>query len=189
MFEYLTGILTVKNPVSAVIECGGIGYLLSIPVSTYDRLPEIGQRVTILVHMVHRDDVMELYGFTGEFERELFRKLIGVTRIGPKLALAILSGGSPENLAFAIEAGDVVTLSKIPRLGKKTAERIIMELRGKLEISGDLPAVVGDAASQAVDALCALGFSRTDAARAIQKAQKKAPDALVDELIRLALTK
>ena len=189
MFEYFDGTLSSKTPAMAVIECSGVGYCVSIPFSTYEKLPAPGEKVKIFTHLIHRDDAMELYGFATEFERELFRKLISVTRIGPKLAISILSGISPKELASAIDIGDVKTLSKIPHLGKKTAERIVMELRGKIESVDMREPIESDIVSQAIDALVALGFSLTDATTAIRKVHSEKPDASIDELIKSALRK
>ncbi|MCD6594552.1 Holliday junction branch migration protein RuvA [bacterium] len=189
MLEYIHGVLSSKTPVMAVIECAGVGYCISISFSTYEKLPAIGEEMKILTHLVHRDDAMELYGFATSFERGLFRKLISVTRIGPKLAIAILSGVSPKKLASAIDIGDIKTLSKIPRVGKKTAERIVMELRGKIEISTEPIVGADDVVSQAIEALVTLGFSLTDATGAIRKVHSAKPDASIDELIKFALKK
>ena len=186
MFDYLSGILVHKSPVSAVVECGGVGYFLNISLQTYESLPENGNKVKIYTHLVHREDDMELYGFSSQDEREFFRKLIGVNRVGPKLALAIMSGMDSRKLAAVIASGDAKTLSRIPKVGKKTAERIILELKGKIETTIEI-ADEGDEFYDAVSALVELGFSRTDAVQAISKAKKKAPDGDIDTLIKLAL--
>ena len=186
MFDYLSGILAHKSPVFAVVECGGVGYFLHISLQTYESIPNEGDIVKLFTHLVHRDDDMELYGFASQDEREFFRKLIGVTRVGPKLALSIMSGINSKKLASAIATGDVATLSKIHKVGKKTAERIILELKGKIEMPIDF--VSEDSKlSDAVAALIGLGFSRTEAVQAISKAKKSAPDEDTDTLIKIAL--
>ncbi len=187
MIEYLDGTLAGKNSTSAVIDCGGVGYFLMIPVSTYERLPAVGSRVKLFVHLVHREDTMELYGFSSPAERELFRQLISVSRVGPRVAIAILSGSEPDRLVEIIKSGDVRALAKIPRVGKKTAERIIMELREKLGAEPATEVITDDTTAEAIGALEALGFSRSEAVSAVAKAKKIAPDAPVDELIKLAL--
>jgi len=186
MFEYIAGKLVEKSPVFAVVDCGGVGYLLSITLNTYDALPDIGKPATLFAYLVHRDDSMELFGFATWEERDSFKKLMTVTRVGPKLALSILSGTKPRELALAITAGDIVSLSKIPKVGRKTAERIVMELREKIDLP---PAIVGadDNTRAAIDALVALGFGRAEAMDAISRAQKNSQNATADELIRAAL--
>jgi Holliday junction DNA helicase RuvA len=186
MFEFISGKLAQKSPVSAVVECAGVGYLFTISLTTYHSLPQTGADIKLLAHLVHREDSMELYGFATPEEREFFKKLMSVTRIGPKLAIAILSGSPPQRLAECIVSGDIATLSKIPRVGKKTAERIIMELGGKIE-SASAIVVPGDNLSLVINALVALGFSQTEAYNSACKAKKNSPDASVDELIRIAL--
>jgi len=189
MIEYIKGKLNFKDSESAIIDCGGVGYYISISYNTYQDLPDVGDTSKLLIHLIHREDTMELYGFSSEFERQLFRKLINVSRIGPKLAIAILSGSSPDRLSSAIELGDVKTISKIPRVGKKTAERIVMELRGKLDIPTERLSILDDDYLKAVEALVSLGYSRTEAAEAVNSAKELSPDATVDELIKISLKK
>ena len=188
MFDYLSGILARKTPICAVVECSGVGYLLHISLQTYESLPAEGDSVKLFTHLVHRDDDMELYGFASLDEREFFRKLIGVTRVGPKLALSIMSGMNSKKLASAIAAGDVATLSKIPKVGKKTAERIILELKGKVEMPLDF-IDEDEGLSDAVAALVGLGFSRTEAVESISRAKKSAPDGDANTLVKIALQK
>lgn len=186
MLEYLFGTLKQKAPLFAVIECAGVGFFLNISIATYESMPDEGENIRLLTHLIHRDDTMDLYGFATTVERGFFRKLIGVTRVGPKLALSILSGCTPRQFSDAISAGDIDTLSKIPKVGKKTAERIVLELRGKLDIEIDI-AMKDETLSSAVNALIALGFSRSEAFRAISTAKKNTPDASLDDLIRTSL--
>ena len=188
MYEFVVGGLSSKNPLRVVVECGGIGYSLTITLHTYQNLPEVGNNVKLYTHLVHRDDIMELFGFITTDERELFRKLIGVTRVGPKLAISILSGTTSQKLAIAIAHRDIFTLSKIPKVGKKTAERIILELREKIKITDSMELTTGDETTlEAVKALMALGFNYSEAEKAILKAKKEKPEASTDELIKLAL--
>jgi len=186
MFEHVSGILVSKTPVRAVVECAGVGYLLTITLSTYETLPETGKPAKLLVHLVHKEDAMELYGFATADEREFFRKLIAITRVGPKLAMAILSGTTMQNLANAVALGDISTISKIPRVGKKTAERIVLELKGKLEHTAEH--VVGDEiVSSAIAALVGLGFTPKEAYDEVFRVKAKNPNASLDELIRFSL--
>ena len=187
MIEYLDGILSEKGTTYAVVDCAGVGYFLTISLYTYEQLPEVGERVKLFVHLVHREDLMELYGFATRQERELFRRLISVSRVGPRVAVAMLSRVEPAELLQMIQTGNVAELSKIPKVGKKTAERIILELRGKIPETSEAQFERDETFAQAVDALEALGFSRTEAISAVSKAKKSAPEAPVDELIKIAL--
>jgi len=187
MIEYLDGILSEKGTTYAVVDCAGVGYFLTISLYTYEQLPEVGERVRLLVHLVHREDLMELYGFATRQERDLFRRLISVSRVGPRVAVAMLSRVEPAELSQMIQTGDVAQLSKLPKVGKKTAERIILELRGKIPETSEAQFERDETFAQAVDALEALGFSRTEAISAVSRAKKSAPEASVDELIKIAL--
>ena len=141
MFSYINGILTQKTPVSIVIECGGVGYEIFIPLSTFDNLPEISKQVKLQIHYSFNDiDGVRLFGFFSVEEKELFRYLISISKIGPKIALSILSGLSVEDLIHAIQTGNVDLISTIPGIGKKTAERLNIELKEKvsnIKIAGE----------------------------------------------------
>ncbi len=187
MFEYISGILTEKTPFSAVIESGGIGYFTMISVATFEKLPEIGSKIKLFIHFCQKEDGIELYGFASPEERKVFRKLITVTRIGPKVAISILSRISIEKLTEAIASGNIEALSKIPKVGQKTAERIVLELRGKIDLPGTTQAPDNDA-SMAMEALISLGYTRTEAQNSIALARKKSPHGTIDELIKLALS-
>ncbi len=175
-----------KSPFYAVVDCGGVGYRLSITLATYESLPPAGNEVRLLAHLLHREDGMELFGFCDARERELFEKLISVTRVGPRLALAILSGAPFERIISAIATGDVETLAAIPKVGKKTAERIVMELRDKFELPTPVPQE-DELFAQAVDALVVLGFSRSEATKAVARAVSENPNMQLDEIIKVAL--
>ncbi|HWQ54771.1 MAG TPA: Holliday junction branch migration protein RuvA [Bryobacteraceae bacterium] len=178
MIALLRGVLAEKHPGQAIVDVNGVGYELTIPISTYSKLPDTGSEVRLRVHTHVREDVLLLYGFLTQDEKSLFEKLISVTGIGPKLAVTVLSGLAAGDLQTAIRRGDVERLVRIPGVGKKTAERIILELRDKL------PAPVGDeaapaAALSAIDqdvlsALLNLGCARPAAETAVKKAKAAA---------------
>ena len=194
---HLRGTVLEKTPAGIVLECGGVGYALTVPLSTFDRLPATGQEASLEIHHLVREDDQLLFGFATERERTFFRALLGITGIGPKLALAVLSGLTPGELAAAIAEGDVRRLSSISGVGKKTAERIIVELkdkidpleamalRGKERGEAEAPPALRDA----ILSLVALGNKPDDARAMVQAAFEKNPKATVQELIRLALRK
>ncbi len=194
---HLRGTVLEKTPAGIVLECGGVGYALTVPLSTFDRLPATGQEASLEIHHLVREDDQLLFGFASERERTFFRALLGITGIGPKLALAVLSGLTPGELATAIAEGDVRRLSSISGVGKKTAERIIVELkdkidpleamalRGKERGEAEAPPALRDA----ILSLVALGNKPDDARAMVQAAFEKNPKATVQELIRLALRK
>jgi Holliday junction DNA helicase RuvA len=171
MIGRLSGILFDKNPAQLVVDCNGVGYEVSVPMSTFYNLPSAGERVMLLTHMVVREDAQLLYGFGTTQERELFRQLIKISGVGARTALAILSGMSVSDLAQAVTLQDAGRLTKIPGIGKKTAERLLLELKGKL--GADIGAVAGgvDAASSndVLSALLALGYSEKEALLAIKQ--------------------
>src|SRR5690348_1474683 len=141
MIASLRGVLVEKHPNQAIIETGGVGYDVTIPVSTYTHLPEAGAEIRLRIHTHVREDALALFGFLTEDEKAIFEKLIGVSGIGPKLGVTILSGLAAPDLVNAIRRGEVERLVRIPGIGKKTAERMVLELRDKLPaISGDEPA-------------------------------------------------
>lgn len=185
MIDYIKGTLVEKLPTQIVVDCSGVGYCVFIPVSTYRKLPEIDKQVCILVHLVHKEDTMELYGFMSNEEREVFRKLLGVSRVGPRIALAILSGVELDRFVSAVDSGDVDSIARIPKVGEKTAQRIVVELKGKIGIT---KSQVSDERGAVEDALIALGMSRHEARNAIARALRKKPDATTEELIKIALT-
>lgn len=187
MIGRLTGLLADKSPPQVLIDVGGVGYEVDVPMSSFFNLPTVGERVTLLTHFVVREDAQVLFGFLTAPERETFRQLIKISGVGPRMALSLLSGLTVADLAQAVTAQDASRLVKVPGIGKKTAERLLLELKGKLGV--DLgPAVGGKPASDAqadiLQALIALGYSEREA----QAAVKALPaDAGVSEGIKLAL--
>lgn len=190
MIASLRGLLTEKSPNSVVIEAGGVGYEVGISVSCSAELPSAGHEAKLHIHHHITEADQRLFGFLHLAEKRLFELLLTVKGVGPKLALTILSGLDQDGIARAIASQDVATLSRIPGIGKKTAERIALELRDKMGGSGsvfrtDAPP---DARSEAVSALEALGYKRADAEKAITQALKEAADASnPGELVKLGL--
>ena len=187
MIGQLTGTLLEKMPPQVVVDCHGVGYEVDVPMSTFYNLPNVGERVTLLTHFVVREDAQLLYGFASATERAVFRQLIKISGVGARTALSILSGMSVDDLAHAVASQEAGRLVKVPGIGKKAAERLLLELKGKLGV--DLPAVgsgaaVADAGNDILQALMALGYSDKEA----QAAVKKLPaDVGVNEGIKLAL--
>jgi Holliday junction DNA helicase RuvA len=170
MIGRLSGLLLDKNPAQLIVDCNGVGYEVSVPMSTFYHLPGTGERVTLLTHMVVREDAQLLYGFGTAQERELFRELIKISGIGARTALAILSGMSVNDLAQAVTLQDVGRLTKIPGIGKKTAERLLLELKGKL--GADIGAAANgdnESSNDILSALLALGYSEKEALLAIKQ--------------------
>ena len=174
MISYVKGILVKKSPTEIIVDVGGIGYDVNISVSTYEQLPEQGSEVTILTHHHIREDAQLLYGFATEQEREMFKMLIGVSGIGPKMAQTILSGIRPTELVRTISISAISNLTAIPGVGKKTAERLVLELRDKVaKMEGsdkiiDLPNSGASIRSEALTALISLGFSRDKAEQSLR---------------------
>ncbi|GAB6068550.1 Holliday junction branch migration protein RuvA [Methylothermus subterraneus] len=187
MIGFLRGILVVKQPPRLIVEVGGVGYEVDAPMSTFYRLPKIGSEVTLYTHLVVREDAHVLFGFATEAERGLFRTLIRVNGVGTRLALAILSGLSAEEFQRCVQQGDALRLQRLPGIGKKTAERLIVELRDRLPPSSPelVPAAPADPVREAQEALLALGYKPHEAQRLLDKVAGKAT--AVEELIRLAL--
>jgi len=193
----LCGVLIEKRPPWLLVDVGGVAYELEAPMSTFYRLPDCGARVTLRTHLVVREDAHLLYGFAAEGERRLFRELLRVNGIGARLALAMLSGLEPDALVGAIQAGEVNRLVAIPGIGRKTAERLIVELRDRLAtglpgMPAALPhgapateAAAEDPLADAVAALVALGYKPAEASRYVQAAQQ--PGLTCEALIRAAL--
>lgn len=170
MIGRLSGLLLDKNPAQLIVECNGVGYEVGVPMSTFYNLPATGERVTLLTHMVVREDAQLLYGFGTPQERELFRELIKISGIGARTALAILSGMSVNDLAQAVTLQEVGRLTRIPGIGKKTAERLLLELKGKLGAElGTAPGTEGESSNDVLSALLALGYSEKEALLAIKQ--------------------
>ena len=170
MIGRLQGTLAAKNPPQVLIDCHGVGYEVDVPMSTFYHLPGLGEPVTLLTHFVVREDAQLLYGFATAPERDAFRQLIKVTGVGPRMALGVLSGLGVQELAQAITAQETGRLVKVPGIGKKTAERLLLELKGKL--GADIGAVRGaansDAQADILQALLALGYNDKEAAAALK---------------------
>jgi Holliday junction DNA helicase RuvA len=193
MIAILRGILLEKHPNQAIVETGGVGYDVTIPVSTFTRLPEAGKEVRLRIHTHVREDALALYGFLTQDEKALFEKLIGVSGIGPTLAVKILSGLAAPDLINFIRRAEVDRLVRIPGVGKKTAERMVLELRDKLPAAtGEETGTPAEAALSAVDqdvlsALLNLGCGRSQAEAAVRKAKAAGTAAEFEPLFRRAL--
>jgi holliday junction DNA helicase RuvA len=186
MIGKLTGTLGDKNPPQVLVDCNGVGYEVDVPMSTFYNLPGVGEKVSLLTHFVVREDAQVLYGFATGSERETFRQLIKISGVGPRTALAVLSGMSVSDIAQAVSAQDAGRLVKVPGIGKKTAERLLLELKGKLgpDLGSASAAAVSDAQTDILQALVALGYSDKDAAAALKSLPA---DVGVSEGIKLAL--
>ncbi len=192
MIAFLKGILLRKEPHQVVIDCHGVGYAAAIPLSTYFELGEEGQAVELLIHTHLTDTALSLFGFKTAGERDLFLKLISISGIGPKLAMAVLSGIGPDELADAVRTSDVARISQVPGIGKKTALRIAMELADKLEKKEKLLAGrVAPEAEDLVSALLNLGFRRKEVDRVVEDTLRahKGQDAGFEKLLRDCLKK
>ncbi len=193
MIGRLKGILVHKQPPWLVVDVHGVGYELEAPMSTFYDLPELGREIALFTHYAQKEDSVALYGFLREAERRLFRDVQKVTGIGAKIALAILSGASVEDFARLVQVGDVAALTRIPGIGKKTAERIVVELRDRaadfalsgIAIPGRAGIVPADPLSEAVVALQQLGYKPTEAARMGEQAREDGDS--TETIIRKAL--
>lgn len=193
MIGFLRGILVLKKPPSLVIDVNGVGYEVDAPMSTFYGLPEVGGEVLLHTHLAVREDAHNLFGFISETERTLFRTLIKVNGVGAKLALGILSGLSAEEFQRAVEYQDTARLVRLPGVGKKTAERLIIELRDRmpelgavtLPGAGTLPLPEASPVDDATSALIALGFKPQDAGQLVKKVSVEGKSS--EEIIRLAL--
>jgi len=193
MIARLSGTLIERKPPWLVIDAGGVGYEVEVPLSVFDRLPQAGQPVTLLIHQVVREDALLLFGFGTRQDRELFRSLLKVSGVGPKVALAILSSVSAADFALLIESGDSQALTRLPGIGKKTAERLVLEMRSRLDgldLGADDAARGGvprptDAATEARAGLIALGYSPAEALKMTRAIG--GPDSSAEAIIREAL--
>ena len=186
MIGKLTGTLLEKNPPEVLVDCGGVGYEVQVPMSTFYNLPATGTKVSLLTHFVVREDAQLLFGFGSANERQAFRSLIKVTGIGPRMALAVLSGMSVDDLAEAVTLQEVGRLVKVPGIGKKTAERLLLELKGKIGADTGVQSLFAQNNDQndILQALMALGYSDKEASAALKKLP---PDVGVSDGIKLAL--
>ncbi|WP_462320268.1 Holliday junction branch migration protein RuvA [Halochromatium sp.] len=200
MIGRLRGEVIAKHPPQVLIECAGVGYEVEAPMSTFYELPAVGESVTLVTHLVIRDDAHVLYGFRSDHDRALFRALLRVTGVGAKMALAILSGMDATRFAQCVEQEDVTMLSRLPGIGKKTAQRLVMEMKDRIAELGHAPAlsqsviagealtpaaVVDDPLADAISALIALGYKPADANRMARAADDGAKTS--EEIIRAAL--
>lgn len=195
MFEYIGGVLDTKKPTEIVIDVNGLGYHLKISLSTYQHLADVGQAVKLKTYLHVREDIMQLYGFNDDTERDVFLSLLAISGIGPKLAQTILSGLTPDELIHAIRMGDEKSLNAITGVGKKTAQRLVIELQdkfGKIETGHDLPTTTSTLTLNSVEhetllALMSLGYKRLAAEKALSSAQKNAKIKIVEELLKKSL--
>src|SRR3954470_24588977 len=185
MIGRLTGTLAAKTPPQVLLDVGGVGYEVDVPMSSFYNLPGLGERVTLLTHFVVREDAQVLFGFLTHEERSTFRLLVKISGVGPRTALSILSGLSVAELAQAVSLQQSARLVKVPGIGKKTAERLLLELKGKLGADLSVPAsVASDAQADILQALVALGYSDREAAAALKSLPAKVG---VSDGIKLAL--
>jgi len=187
MIGRIQGILVSVHPPRLLVDCQGIGYEIDVPMSTLYQLPQAGQKITLLTHFQVREDAQQLFGFATETEREAFRQLIKISGVGSRTALAVLSGMSVNELAQAIALQEAGRLTQVPGIGKKTAERLCLELKGKLApdlgIATDKPQAL-DSNSEVLQALLALGYSEKEALLALKQIP---PDTSVSDGIRMGL--
>ena len=186
MIGKLTGILLEKNPPQILVDCNGVGYEIDVPMTTFYNLPATGERVSLLTHFVVREDAQQLFGFATDSEREAFRSLIKISGIGARTALSLLSGMSVDELAQAVTLQESARLTKVPGIGKKTAERLLLELKGKIgaDIGLSSQANQSDSQLEILQALTALGYSDKEAQLALKQVT---PGTSVSDGIRLAL--
>jgi len=192
MIARLSGTLIERRPPLLLIDVGGVGYEVEAPMSVFDKLPEAGQPCTLLIHQVVREDAHLLFGFQTASDRELFRSLLKISGVGPKVALAILSSVTAAEFALMVESGDTQSLTRLPGIGKKTAERLILEMRSRIDgldlaasASGGAAGGARDAASEARDGLVALGYSAAEALKMVKGATRDGASA--EAIIRTAL--
>ena len=194
MYAYLNGKVAEKGPNSLVIDVGGVGYLLSVSMNTLQETPPVGENMKVYTLLSVREDAMELFGFASQEEKKMFSRLLSVSGIGPKVALSILGAMPLRDLTLAIVTGDITSLSRAPGVGKKTAQRIALELKEKVDESdlsyvpanaGPITPVQEDAAQEALAALQALGYTAGEAAKAVSQVRGQSDSA--NELVRLAL--
>ena len=194
MYAYLNGKVAEKGPNSLVIDVNGVGFLLSVSMNTLQETPPMGESMKVYTVLSVKEDAMELFGFATQEEKRMFTRLLAISGIGPKVALSILGSMPLRDLTLAIVTGDITALSRAPGVGKKTAQRIALELKEKVDESdfGSAPASVGsftpvqeDAVQEALTALQALGYTASEAAKAVSQVRGQSDSA--NELVRLAL--
>jgi Holliday junction DNA helicase RuvA len=188
MIALVQGEVAVRRGDHVVVSCGGVGYRLAISAETLKHVPRVGEATTLFTHLVVREDALSLYGFATEEERDLFLLLIGVQGVGPKMALAVLSGGPPRELIAAVAAGDQARLQAVPGIGKRTAERIVVELKTKVT---EDPIVItrttqDDPRALARDGLIGLGFNPIEIEALLQNAPGDTPEALITHALKVS---
>jgi holliday junction DNA helicase RuvA len=192
MIALISGRVAVRRSDHVVVDCGGVGYRLAVSTETLRHVPAVGKEVLLHSHLVVRDDALQLYGFATEEERELFLMLLAVQSVGPKVALAVLSGGPPRELLAALAAGDTARFQSVPGIGKRTAERIVVELREKVTASTPVPAITitraGDPHSLARAGLVELGYSAQEADALLDGAEGERAEDLIAAALRAART-
>jgi Holliday junction DNA helicase RuvA len=186
----VSGEVAVRRADHVVVACGGVGYRLNVSAETLRHVPRVGEKASLTTHLIVRDDALLLYGFATEEERDLFLLLLGVQSVGPKMALAVLSGGPPRELLGAVAGGDTARLQAVPGIGKRTAERIVVELREKVGVaSSDDPIVItrgDDPRALARDGLVGLGFSLQEVDKLLDGAPGETPEALIAHALKLS---
>ena len=193
MFSYLKGILAKKSPFSAVVDCSGVGYEINIPLSTFDKLPEIDKTVEIQIHFtMNESEGIRLFGFWTLEEKEMFRQLVSISKIGPKTAISVLSGISVPNLIRAVQTGDVKLISTVPGIGKKSAERLIIELKDKVGkiVFKDIPIAdleKMDIVREAESALVTLGYKLYEIRKVLIRLTKENDFDSSEELLKAAI--
>ena len=192
MIALVRGEVAIRRPDHVVVDCGGVGYRLAVSAQTLRHVPPVGKQVTLHAHLIPRDDALNLFGFHSEEERDLFLALIGVQSVGPKVALAVLSGGPPRELISAIATGDAARFQAVPGIGKRTAERIIVELREKVADTASGEDIVVRRASDnepralAREGLLGLGFGPQEADELLDEADGETPEDLIAEALKAA---
>jgi holliday junction DNA helicase RuvA len=190
MIALISGAVAVRRADHVIVDCGGVGYKLAVSAETLSHVPAVGNTVTLHAHLIVRDDALTLYGFATESERELFLMLLGVQAVGPKVALAVLSAGPPRQLLAAVAGGDAARLQAVPGIGKRTAERIIVELREKVD--GALPEQAisirrgDDPRALAREALIGLGYSHQETDELLDGISADSPEELIAAALRTA---
>lgn len=192
MIAYLHGTIFEKQPDKVIVDVHGVGYEVFIPISTYTSLPSKGAPVALYVYTYVREDSIQLYGFLSAEERAIFEKLITVNGVGPRVAISLLSGMRPNELAAAIQSGEAQRLTRIPGIGRKTAERIVLELREKIQLPSGQPVAAGQpplsqVEQDVISALVNLGSKPEAAEQAVRRARSMLPDADFEQLFRKAL--
>jgi Holliday junction DNA helicase RuvA len=187
MIGFLRGKIALKSPPLIVLDVDGVGYEIEAPMTVFYDLPEIGAEITLQTHLQVREDAHSLFGFTSESDKAMFKTLIKISGVGAKMALAILSGQTATQFQACIQNNDITALTKLPGVGKKTAERLVMELRDKLPKLENVPQIPGanNAREEAISALCSLGYKPLDASRMVTAIQPEGKSC--EMIIRLAL--